>query len=60
MSAENREKLVQRIRHKWEGSHWIPAYRRFIEVPPVRDGGTTAAIIDLAVAEAEAFYGDKS
>lgn len=43
-----RDRIIQRVRAEW------PAYapihgRPGTEVPPVRDNGNTAALIDLAV-----------
>ncbi|AXQ64471.1 hypothetical protein L3Y19_gp116 [Gordonia phage Neville] len=47
---ETREHLVQKIRDGWGGgTYHLPARGGLIQVPEVRDGGTTAALIDYAV-----------
>ena len=49
--STQRDELIQTIREGWpaHGSINYPARGGFAEVPPVRDGGMTARVIDFAV-----------
>lgn len=46
-----REELIQKVREGWPaaGTRYYEVREDFVEVPPVRDGGMTAALIDHAV-----------
>lgn len=46
-----REELIQKVRAGWpdHGSTFYPVKNGYITVPPVRDGGATARLIDFAV-----------
>ncbi|MCA1839738.1 MAG: hypothetical protein LC723_05325 [Actinobacteria bacterium] len=46
------------IEYQWPGVRFIPV-RGQVVVPPVRKGGTTDTLIELAVSVAEAYYGNK-
>lgn len=51
MSTPTRDEIVQAVRDGWpeHGSSYYPARGRSEGVPPVRDGGMTARLIDFAV-----------
>lgn len=47
----SRDELVQKVRDGWpeEGSRYYEVRDSYEDVPPVRDGGMTARLIDHAV-----------
>lgn len=52
MSTPTRDAIIARIRAEWPdyvATHDFPARRLGTRVPPVRDGGLTAALIEFAV-----------
>lgn len=46
-----REALIEKVREGWpeHGSNTNHAKRGYVDIPPVRDGGLTAALIDFTV-----------
>lgn len=50
MSAQ-REDIIEKVRAGWpdHGSVFYPARNGFCHIPMVRDGGTTARLIEFAV-----------
>lgn len=57
MSEVDRLVVEAKIRDAWGGrTHLIPARGGFLEVPPVREGGTTAALIKIAAEVADRHY----
>lgn len=63
MSAGDRAVLAHKIREAWGGPangdgkhHFIPKRGGDFVVPPVRDGGTTDALIKIAVEIADEYF----
>ena len=55
MTAFDRAQVTQAIRAAWEGPQ-VTEKRGVVDIPPVREGGVTAALIDLAAQIADEYY----